>query len=229
MSYKYCYACRVSLKNFQSNDNEIILCPDCQKEKFLLISKTNAKKKFCLTDSDLTNLLKNTSKNKYGKITTAYYYDDVVRKAHKKFGGVSGLIKAQEKRLRIGTKLKNHNRIKMEEKYTMMQCRRNLIFSELDSQNIGYTENINEFFNYIELGDESGFTFEDIIKMFKEYEFLNNYTEYKILLQNIRQKTKNIYAYEYIKTWAQKSALNLYIKNNGDFNMIPISLFNKYK
>lgn len=225
MSYNYCYACRVSLQNEKNNiSDEIILCNDCKNENYILINKTNSKTKFCLKDEDLVNFPKNTIINKYGRKVTLYYYDDIVSKAHKKYGGISGLIKAQEKRMNRTNTIKNNNKIKMEEKYNMIECRRNLIFSELEKLNIAYTDNINEFYNYIEQGDESGYNFEDIVQIFREYNFLNNKTEYKNILSEMKKNVKNYDNKNNMKNTAVKNALSNYIKNNGNIDEIPLSL-----
>lgn len=221
MDYNFCYACKVSIKN-KSSCMEINLCNDCQNDEYVLINKTNAKKKFCLNDNDIINLPKNKIVNKYGRITTLYYYDDIINKAHKKYGGVSGLINAQEKRLKLSKNLKDINKLKIEDKYNMINCRRNLLFSELEKHNLNYYENINEFYNYIDMGDESGYTFEDIIKIFIEYNFLYKKTNYSILLN--KYKCSNIDIKKNIKMQSIKD----YIQNNS-INDIPIDLLKKYK
>lgn len=233
MSYKYCYACRVSLKNINSIDNdncEIKLCEDCKNEKYLLINKTSAKKKFCLNDDDLINLAKNTVVNKYGKKTLLYYYDDIVNKAHKKYGGISGLIKVQEKRLKRTNEFDINCNVKLEDKYNMIQCRRNLIFSLLESNNIKYTDNIGEYYNYIEQGDESGYNIDDIIKIFKEFEFLNEKTDYQDIYIKLKNSLPhNYYDTEYHKKKARDIALFNYFKNNKQIDLVPISLMENYK
>lgn len=226
MSHNYCYACRVSIKKNIDSNIKIILCNDCESEKCLLINKTNAKKKFCLKDNDLCNLNKNILPNRYGKFTTLYYYDDVVQKAHKKYGGITGLLMAQDKRLKRSNNVKNNNKIKIVEKYNMMECRRNLIFSELERQNISYSDNLNEFYNYIELGDESGYSFEDIMELFREYDFLYKMTDYKCIIKDLKKKQNN-FTVTNLKYNAKKIALNNYIKNKGNINSIPITLYKK--
>ena len=227
MSYNYCYACRVSLKKVFDTSVEIILCSDCENEKYLLINKTNAKKKFCLKDDDLSNLNKNILPNKYGKFTTLFYYDDIVERAHKKYGGITGLLKAQDKRLKISNKIKSNNRIKIVDKLNMIECRRNLIFSELEKQNISFSDDLNEFYNYVELGDESGYSFDDIMDIFREYDFLNKMTDYKNIVNDIKKKHNNSTNIN-LKNSAKKIALKKFIKNKGDINSIPINLYKKF-
>lgn len=228
MSYNYCYACKVSIKKIYESNTEINLCSDCKKENYILINKTSAKKKFCLNEEDLKNLPKNTVLNKYNKLTTLYYYDDVVFKAHKKYGGASGLIKAQEKRMKRGNNLKDINRLKMEDKYNMIQCRRNLLFSELEKRNLNYYENINEFYHYADLGDESGYTLDDIIKIFIEYNFFYLKTNYKSILYNHKLNFPN-FSVEKIKNLSKKIAINNYLNEKGDINQIPMDIIKKYK
>ncbi|ARF09298.1 hypothetical protein Catovirus_2_247 [Catovirus CTV1] len=190
MGYNYCYACRISIENNINSNNEIILCNDCKEDSFILISKTNAKKKFCLNDHDIAHLSKNTIINKHGRKTTYFYYDDVINKAHKKYGGVSGLIWAREKRLKRGARIKNINALKLADKHNMIQCRRNLILSELEKMGLIYYEDITEFYNYVYMGDNSGYNFENIISIFKEYNFIYSKTDHKQLLNNGKSKKR---------------------------------------
>lgn len=160
MVNKCCYACRVSLKRDICMNEQIILCDDCVATTNIMISKYNAKKNFNLDESDLIGVPHNIiKKNKY--TYTTYYYDDILSKAYKKYGGITPYIK-------------KNNLVANPDKYTidilcdMKKCRADLILSTTDKLKCDYRSKADIIYNYIEHGDESGYDYNEICELLEK-------------------------------------------------------------
>lgn len=156
MNTNCCYACRVSIKkNICSNGLQIVLCDDCIADATnILISKHNAKKKFNLNENDLANMPHNIckkNKNTYIK----YYYDDVLSKAYKKYGGITSYIKNNGLLL-------NPDKYSIDTNFEMKKCRADLIFGTLNKLNCDYKNVAEILYDYIEYGDDCGYDYNKI-------------------------------------------------------------------
>jgi len=155
-----CYACRVSIKRNDLDSREIVLCEDCTDITNILISKHNAKKKFNLDETDLLGVPCNAiKKNKYTYKT--YYYDDILSKAYKKYGGVTQYIKKNNL-------LIEPDKYNIEMICDMKKCRSDLMLDTLDKMNCSYLDAVDMIHDYIEYGDESGHNYDEICELLKK-------------------------------------------------------------
>ena len=209
-----CYACSAHLPIVIKSPNiQIQLCEDCKLEDKTLISKSNAVKEFLLEDIDLKNIPCNTVRNKYEKDTKFYYYYDVFDQAVKKYGSIKEFtdIKFNKKRPKVieldVLKIDNTN-FPLQRKLDFIKSLPNICCTFLMS--------CPEYNNFVKKGTKSGFTYDQVCELIKNYYFLVKNTNYPALM-NIN----NTFKYD---EKVKDVALSYYIKTGGNPNKIPYSL-----
>jgi hypothetical protein len=205
-------------------NNQLYLCDICRKpESKKLMTKTDSLDYYMLTGKDIEQLKCAKTKNPWHKKMDMYLYlkKDCEEVAVQKHGSLEEL---KEKRDKRNIRRKEAN-IKREKD---MVFRRKELAKHLLSVGIALRNDSRLCEMYIEKGDDCGYTKEDIGKILSEMEFYCNQTEYKQILNNMRDDVINDYGgyrsykkehtdedEEELRNEAKKEAIKRYIKKQG--------------
>lgn len=171
-----------SCENDNNYNNPILqLCKTCSKmDSNKLITKTDAIKKYALNKKDLDNIRCKSYMNQYKTESYLFLIKDVKTIAINKYG-------TEEKLNEKINYLNKRRESKQNRKNNQMIENRNNLNKHLKQIGLGGIRNDSTLCeNYIEKGEDSGFTVEEIGKILLEMRFYYNYTNYNDLLKKYR-------------------------------------------
>lgn len=205
-------------------NNELYLCKDCFTfGSGKLITKTGSMREYMLTDNDLVNLKSAKCRNNHcsGMETTLYLISDIELASTNKHGGVK---KMEDKKLKLETKREQKKKLDNERK----EYRRKELDDYIKSLGMAGIRGDSALCeNFIEKGENSGYTAKEIGDILSEMEFYYKKTEYSSILKRMRddeiQNYHNYYEFrryhtdedeEFLRQRAKDQALRNYVKEH---------------
>jgi len=199
--------------------NNLQICKEC-KQKNVLITQSKGMKKYALSKTDIVNIRHIQYKGSY--LTYLFLKKDLHRISKKKYGST-------EARKIVVNKRKNRreereNKCSENRKYRYDKL--NNYLKQIGLPGIRSDSTICE--RYIELGEKSGFTVEQIGDIMSEMKFFYEKTNYSDILYRLRgeemremREYKGYYRWtdddeEMIRKEAKHDALEKYVKSNYD-------------
>lgn len=196
-----CDLCTYSSNLIYSNSLKV--CKTCYSAKPPnLITKTDAKKKFPINDNDMDGVRHITYKNIY--TTNLFLIKDIKFIATKKFGSEEAYKKKQNE------KRKNKER-RENEIITKKEYNKEYLNKYLKSIGLSGIRNDSTLCQlYIDHGERSGYTVEEIGKIMSEMNFFYTKTNYHTILKNLRQSHfDDARNYGYYLRWTQEDEENI--------------------
>jgi len=170
----------------------IPMCFECSKNEPLLqcITKTIAKKKYCINDKDLDNLefiLKINPHYRSGSAMTLYLESDVIKLSNRKHN--NKLDEEKKKR-----ELKRYNMIT--KKNERIKKRKNELFEKLKENGLELRPDSKLCSGYID-GSLKKWTLDQVVHMVGEMKWLFEYTPYKETLDtDVKYEAKELREYD---------------------------------
>jgi hypothetical protein len=180
-----CDSCNYNHMHINNDDLEI--CTTCKNIiPTKLITKTDAIKNYVLNNNDLDGVRHISYRTMY--TTYLYLIEDVEYVAIKKHGSIDKLNDkiCKKKELVIARKRNKDN---------LISLRKKELTEYLNSINVELRTDSVLCSNYIEKGEKSGFTPQQIGDILKEMDFYFNCTNYKTMLPTYRRQLQNSYYY----------------------------------
>jgi hypothetical protein len=215
---------------FQVNNTDIFLCIDCKKIDGLLIRRSIAKYEYCLEEEDLNDIKSNKVINYPNPKSEYYYYkEDLLKKAIEKYGSFEQFTERKEKREKRSYMTRRAQKIKETNIHHIKMARKRNLEKELLKNGIKMRNDSKLCESYIQDGDESGNNIEEIVRIMVEMEFLYKRTQYgNILQKNKLNDTVGSFRTEEqeeeFRKISKKEAVNKYVSDGNDVNIIPFSL-----
>jgi len=200
--------------------DDLKVCKECRKAKTALITLTDATGKYPVNKTDLEAVRRIQYKGSY--LTYLFLIKDIEHLCVEKFGSDDAYKKVMAD--------KNAKRKERQDRaINTASARRKELDEYLKSVGLnGVRADSVLCDNYIEKGDKSGFSKEEIAKIMKEMEFYHNCTDYRSILYDLRsEQFRDMREYgdyhrwgdddeEEIREEAKASALHRYVVKNFD-------------
>lgn len=209
--------CLVCKKKYTSK-YDIGACQSCFKS--LVITKTNAKKIYGMTDEDLEFIPKHQRSSAYHDCITYFCLKDIkIRAIEKKYGIYNP---AKETYKSCVKEILEENEEHENNKLTRYDKRRDKLEKALAQHGLVIRSDSYYCNQYLHYGK---FKLEDVVSMMITMDFFVTKTKYNHILAGLIENNEGIS--ENDKEWAKKEALKKYLKNH-DKNDVPQVVLNNY-